>query len=715
MRSAVFASACIAAVALAACQPRKLDWITPVDGPARIPPADSVVVLKSRNVKIDVGRIAGSAELALPTFDGETLRLIRDRTTTPSPGVTYWYGHVEGQQPSAVTLVIKGRVLIGNIRAGKRTFQIRYYRDDTHWLLLVDPNKYPDGGEPGAVTTLPDAEADACATDPPTDIDVLVLYSDDARTGAGSTDAMEATAFLALEETNQSYINSNVTQRLRLVHMEEVSYTETGVSMTDRDALRSTTDGILDNAHTLRNSHGADLVILLVESLENCGRAFIMNPASTAFETSAFAVVTRSCATGNFSFGHELAHIMSARHDWTADATNNSPNAFNHGHIVTAPADPSVGAWRTIMSQNTSCAGGCTRVMFWSNPFVNFPVGGATTDPMGTATGAQQTDNHQTLNNTAMTVANFRCSSPATRNVWMKDTWNDTGLEPDPATASEAMWRSPYIWVRNAQDAQLTHQHQHQNPEFGSTNFIYAKLHNGATTTQSGTLEVYFASASTSLSWPSDWTLLGSVTVNGLVGGSTRIIEQQWSSIPSTGHFCLLARWLSAADPMATPEGTNIGANVRANNNLVWRNVNVVDLTSGDAAEEDSVMVRNSDRRRPVPFSLVIAGVDDERRPSFLPVGDVSIRLSHPLATAWKNGGSRGNGFEVAGARLNIGKSGARLDNFMLPSGESSWLYVRMHRLPSTPRRDYWLEIRQVVGRSTVGGVTYEVHTDRIP
>jgi nucleoside 2-deoxyribosyltransferase len=105
------------------------------------------------------------------------------------------------------------------------------------------------------------------------DIDVLVLYSDDARTGAGSTTAMEATVFLALEETNQSYINSNVTQRLRLVHMEEVSYTETGVSMTDRDALKSTSDGILDNAHTLRNSHGADLVILLVESLENCGRA----------------------------------------------------------------------------------------------------------------------------------------------------------------------------------------------------------------------------------------------------------------------------------------------------------------------------------------------------------------------------------------------------------------------------------------------------------
>jgi hypothetical protein len=137
--------------------------------------------------------------------------------------------------------------------------------------------------------------------------------------------------FLALEETNQSYINSNVTQRLRLVHMEEVSYTETGVSMTDRDALKSTSDGILDNAHTLRNSHGADLVILLVESLENCGRAFIMSTVATTFETSAFAVVTRSCATGNFSFGHELAHIMGARHDW---GSGTRPTIFPT-HLIT--------------------------------------------------------------------------------------------------------------------------------------------------------------------------------------------------------------------------------------------------------------------------------------------------------------------------------------------------------------------------------------------
>ena len=70
------------------------------------------------------------------------------------------------------------------------------------------------------------------------------------------------------------------------------------------------------------------------------------------------------------------------------------------------------------------------------------------TNPMGTATGDQQTDNHQTLENTALTVAQpFAAPHLVNSNVWMKDTWTDTGKEPDPATAGEAMWRSPYIWV----------------------------------------------------------------------------------------------------------------------------------------------------------------------------------------------------------------------------------------------------------------------------
>jgi len=141
-----------------------------------------------------------------------------------------------------------------------------------------------------------------------------------------------------------------------------------------------------------------------------CGVAALMTTVSTSFKTSAFCVVKRSCATGYYSFGHELGHLMACRHDWYVDSTNNSPYSYNKG-FVSLPGD-----WRTIMAYNNDCSdngdGYCSRLDYWSNPGKTY--GGLA---MGIAEGdPNAADNHKTLNNTAYTVANFRThvSSPAT-------------------------------------------------------------------------------------------------------------------------------------------------------------------------------------------------------------------------------------------------------------------------------------------------------------
>jgi hypothetical protein len=713
--SRILALATPASVLLLACGSPQAGLIEPAKAPADAPRPDTSVVIRSRDIRIAVDRIPGAPRLTLPTFDAETLQLVRDRTAELTPKATLWYGHVDGQLASTATFVVRKDIVIGNIRAGRRSYEIRSLGKGVHRLSEVDPRRYSEEGEPGVPQVEPQPDEDACATDPPTDIDVLAVYTQDARAGAGGPDAMEAMILLAVEETNQAYINSAISQRIHLVHMAEVAYTESGVSETDRNILQGTSDGTLDNVHALRNTYGADLVIMITQSLERCGRAYIMETVSPAFEAFAFAVVRLNCATGSFSFGHELGHIMSARHDWPGDPTNNTPYTFNHGHYVAVPADNNVDPWGTIMTGNAPCGGlGCTRIQHWSNPYIDYPPGGNLTDPTGTATGDHQTDNHQTLGNTALTVANFRCASPGSSTVWMKDTWNDTGREPDAATAGEAMWRSPYIWVRNSQDAGLTHQHQHQNPQFGSTNWIYVKVHNASMSPQSGTLQLYYANASTSLTWPSAWTPIGGVPVTALGAHGTRIVEHQWSSIPSAGHFCLLARWVSPSDPMVSAEGPNIGDNVRANNNLVWRNVNVVDLTTADAAEEDSITIQSSAGKDSVIESLRIDWTPDERRPSFLTVGEVSVRLDRVLEEAWKRGGERGRGFERDRRGLRISPSGAQLENLVLPPGRGGRLYIRMHRLPTTPRRPYWLEVAQFTADTAIGGVTYEIRTDRV-
>jgi hypothetical protein len=124
-----------------------------------------------------------------------------------------------------------------------------------------------------------------------TTIDVLVLYTPAARMAAGSIPAIRAVVDLAVAETNASYGNSGIVQRLRLVHTAEVNYSEVGGDFkTDLTRLSGTTDGYMDEVHALRNTHGADLVALIIDDSSLCGRANLMNTVSSQFHAFAFSV-----------------------------------------------------------------------------------------------------------------------------------------------------------------------------------------------------------------------------------------------------------------------------------------------------------------------------------------------------------------------------------------------------------------------------------------
>jgi hypothetical protein len=138
-----------------------------------------------------------------------------------------------------------------------------------------------------------------------TAIDVMVVWTPAARAAAGGTTAMQNLVNLAVVETNQSYVNSQMNQRIRLARSQEVSYTESGDFLTDLVRLAGTSDGYIDSVHTLRNTYYADLVSLFIEGTQYCGIGYLMETVSHSFESSAFTVVGRSCATGSYSFAHE--------------------------------------------------------------------------------------------------------------------------------------------------------------------------------------------------------------------------------------------------------------------------------------------------------------------------------------------------------------------------------------------------------------------------
>jgi len=233
-------------------------------------------------------------------------------------------------------------------------------------------------------------------------IDVMILYTATAANEAGGGTGMDTQVDLGITETNTAYANSGVTPRLRLVYKGQVDYVESGTNV-DAD-LVSLQSGRIPNAAALREQYGADIVSLWVGGTYAgvCGVAYVMNNPSAGFADFAFNVVVRRCATGNFSLGHEIGHILGACHDWIQDGRCGSQFAYAHGHV--APNN----AFRTIMSYASSCTDsahptGCPRIQYFSNPNVTYQG-----QPVGAAGGSMPADNRQVFNQTAAIVANFR-------------------------------------------------------------------------------------------------------------------------------------------------------------------------------------------------------------------------------------------------------------------------------------------------------------------
>jgi len=339
--------------------------------------------------------------IGLNLYDDLYYIAILERKEITQPEGYNWIGYLQGVEYSHVILAVGGGQIAGNITSPLGQFQVRYAGNGVHAIYAIDQSTFPDELPPipvdtenGPVSNMTEA-ADLC-----TSIDVMVVWTQAAETAAGGATAMQNLINLATTETNQSYINSNMTQRINLVHAEKVSYTESGDFSTDLTRLQSPSDGYIDNVHTLRNTYYADLVSMFIEGTQYCGIGYMMSTVSPNFESYAFTVVARNCATGYYSFAHEMGHNEGARHDWPMDPAT-TPYEYAHGFVNT------VDRWRTIMAYNNQCSDlgfNCIRLPYWSNPDITY--GG---DPMGVPAGSfHPADNHLALNNTCSTVANFR-------------------------------------------------------------------------------------------------------------------------------------------------------------------------------------------------------------------------------------------------------------------------------------------------------------------
>ena len=344
--------------------------------------------------------LSQSRELRLNLLAGADAVASMKKSYRTGDGGEVWIGavaHSKGGGDEAV-LVQRNGLVTGNVRMNGKLYRIRPLSNGEHVVAQLDESRFPADHPEGAYAAIFDA-AQRLPTDATVNNDVgisathtirlLVNYTQGA--AAAVTD-INSLIDLAMAETNQGYVNSGIDISVELAAKSQVTYTESSSISTDLNRYAATSDGYMDSIHAQRDSVAADVGVLILNNDEACGIA----KAIGATASSAFAVVHHDCATGYYSFAHEIGHLQSARHDPAADPST-TPYAYGHGYR--APNS----AWRTVMAYN--CASGCPRINYWSNPNKTYTDG----QVMGTAS---QSNNARVLNQTAATIAAFRGGTP---------------------------------------------------------------------------------------------------------------------------------------------------------------------------------------------------------------------------------------------------------------------------------------------------------------
>ncbi len=374
--------------------------------------------------------------VTLNLFDDVELIAVLDRIEATIPEFFSWIGHIDEVEDSKVLLIVGEGLIQGSVTLPDAFYKISSAGNAVHAIFEIDQTAFPPELDPIQVApekknAAPEKNRvtfDAISADDGSTIDVMVFFTTAARIAAGGKEQITAQILEAYQDTNEGYRRSGVGHALRLIdpyaYDPEVDYSESNFdwSATIR-RLRNTGDGQMDRVHDLRDQYKADIVVLLVEGDNSyCGVSYSMERVSGAFESSAFSLISRKCASINHSFAHELGHVMGSQHDH-ANAQIDGVYAYSHGYQ--APDN----TFRTIMAYQ--CPGGCPRINHWSNPDIAYdgqPTGIDHTDPVAAA------DNRRSLNNTAFTVANFRSSRAMTGSLTVT-------ITPPAAVSAGAQWR----------------------------------------------------------------------------------------------------------------------------------------------------------------------------------------------------------------------------------------------------------------------------------
>ncbi len=168
--------------------------------------------------------------------------------------------------------------------------------------------------------------------------------------------------------------------------------------------------------------------------------------------------------------------------------------------------------------------------------------------------------------------------------------------------------------------------------EAGQANSIYVRVRNRGSGAAGATVATVFWSEVAALVTPDMWTLVGSTTLPAVPAANVLTVSDEivWpaSAIPGEGHYCFVAMLDTAGDPAPLLTDLmnfdNFRSFIRNNNNVTWRNFNVVNHTP-DPGDPSAA------------FQFVMAGAPDRRALMALDViatlpGRARLWLEAPIA-----------------------------------------------------------------------------------
>lgn len=345
-----------------------------------------------------------SLEKVSVNIEGKKILVNRSSYIARSKNNITWVGQLNGDKNSILVMSQVNGIFAGSIQT-KDGFYTVEYNDKTEQYQMTKINRVEMGDDAvKPILSSDDAQAGtasapvaAAATDSSTTnankvvADIAMFYAKDTYSSNSGESAVIAKIQNGVELTNQAFDRSLTNIRLNLVLVKAVNYTSNGDTQNDLNALYKK-DGNFDEALTLRNDYGADLMSLVVTSRKDniIGRAYYPGNSTTQGTS---VINLDYVATPMFS--HEVGHNYGLAHQ------DGSAGSYAYGR----PYQFSDKKWTTIMWSHYQ---GSKHIFNYSNPNVthdSYPTG-----------VENKYDEARAAQNKASALANFKASKVVSKN-----------------------------------------------------------------------------------------------------------------------------------------------------------------------------------------------------------------------------------------------------------------------------------------------------------